>query len=282
MTILLTGGHGMLGKALQDNLRQHNLSFVAMNKQTCDITNLTQLRHCIQQHRPTYIINCAAYTAVDDAEEDTERAFAINETGSKNLGLIAQEFQLGLIHISTDYVFDGTSTSPYVETAPTNPLSVYGTSKLKGEQALLMCCPTAKIVRTQWLYGPYGKNFVQTMLTLAKKYPALTVVDDQIGTPTYTPHLADALRRLMAHTQSGIFHVRNSGSGSWYDFAMEIFSQSNIDIKVSPVDSSAYPRPAARPKHSVLAMDRWHKELQEPPLPHWKEALQEYIDSDDQ
>jgi dTDP-4-dehydrorhamnose reductase len=277
MKILITGAKGMLGRALQDELTKTEYNYIAVDKDECDITNINEVNNLLQLEQPTHLINCAAYTAVDKAEEDRENSYQINADGPKNLAIACKEYQCQLIHISTDYVFDGTSLKAYREDDKTNPLSVYGASKLLGEEHLLKHYPEAKVVRTQWLYGPYGNHFVNTMLNLARKYQSLTVVDDQIGTPTFTRHLAQSLRVLLHHSAGGIFHLRNSGHCSWYNFAVEIFSQSNNDITVTPVDSSAYPRPAARPKHSVLGMNRWLDELKEEPLPHWKQGLADFL-----
>ena len=279
MNILITGGQGMLGKALQDEFSSQKLRYVALDKSSCDITNPESLRTNINKYKPTHLINCAAYTAVDKAEEEIELAHAINATGVANVAKACHDGNISLVHISTDYVFDGTADQPYLETHPTNPLSVYGASKLEGERLLLQHCPSGSIVRTQWLYGPYGKHFVGTMLSLSQRYDRLTVVDDQIGSPTYTRDLANGLYQLLFRPTSGVIHLRNSGQASWYDLAIEIFAQQGISIDVAPVDTSQYPLPATRPKHSVLSMQRWETEIQGTPMPHWKTGLRNYLQS---
>jgi dTDP-4-dehydrorhamnose reductase len=270
---LILGGQGMLG---QDVHHIFSNSIATSSKQ-CDITSPTSIEENIARYQPDLIINCAAYTKVDLAEKEREQAFSINATGAKNVAHACAKENISLIHISTDYVFDGTQEAPYSEQDSCHPLSIYGRSKHDGEKYILNLLPTAKIVRTQWLYGLGGGNFVETMLRLAQNRDTLSVIADQYGTPTNTADLARALHTLSSYSQGGIFHIRNAGSASWYEFACTIFEQNKTSCHVSAIPSSQYPLPAQRPQNSILGMERWTKELQQPMLPHWKEALRIYL-----
>ena len=271
--VLILGGHGMLG----NDVVKVFPSSIALGRNDCDITQYDSVRACIDTHSPDLIINCAAYTKVDLAETEQDQAFAINSVGPQNIATVCAEKNIELMHISTDYVFDGTQEEPYLESDICNPLSTYGKSKWKGEESILAIYPQAKIVRTQWLYGLGGKNFVETMLHLAKTRDSLSVIHDQIGSPTYTADLAKALLQLSYFSHSGIFHIHNEGFASWYEFAKEIFFQSNSTCHVEPIPTTAYPLPAKRPQYGTLSMNRWQNELNCSPLPHWKDALKRYL-----
>ncbi len=284
--ILLIGNTGQLGQELQQTLISYE-DIIAVGRPTIDLAQADTLRHLIREVQPQLIINAAAYTAVDKAETETELATAINATAP---GVLAQESQkLGafLIHISTDYVFDGHQSHPYQESDLTNPLSVYGQSKLAGEQAIHENCDRHLILRTSWVYGTYGKsNFVKTMLRLGAEREEIRVVADQIGSPTWTGDIASAIAGLIAQLQrpdlSKTYHYTNSGVASWYDFAVAIFEeaqQRSFPLKVQrviPITTADYPTPAQRPPYSVLSCAKIAKVL-ETPAPHWRHGLRQML-----
>jgi dTDP-4-dehydrorhamnose reductase len=278
-TILITGSKGQLGSELQIlRLQFPQFAFHFHDVDTLDITDIQSLRKCFKEISPNYIINCAAYTAVDKAESEIEKAYLINETAVANIEKIAREFKTKIIHTSTDYVFDGNANVPYVETDKTNPVSVYGKSKLKGEEKLFNNS-NAIIIRTSWLYSSFGNNFVKTMLRVGKEKGELKVVCDQVGTPTYAADLALAILQIISKIEDniikfipGIYHFSNEGACSWYDFACEIIQQANINCIVKPVETSEYPTPTKRPAYSVLNKKKIKNNFSID-IPWWKDGL---------
>lgn len=258
MNILITGSKGMLGHALTAKLsEEHRVS--GLDLPDLDITDLNGLRKAMFSYRPDLIINTAAYTDVDGCETNTEMAFAVNATGPRNLAAACRELNISLVHFSTDYIFDGTADIPYKEVDNPNPLSVYGKSKLKGENYIREITDKHYIIRTSWLYGPHGKNFVAAMLRLAGEQDEIGVVNDQTGSPTYTFDLAAAVLKLISVKEYGIYHITNSGTCTWYEFSLEIFKQAGINgISVKPTTTEELNRPAPRPKYSVLDNEKWH------------------------
>ena len=253
--ILVTGSNGQLAQCLKDVVKHHDELDVDFRDLTgLDITNKQQLSSYFSKFKLDYCINCAAYTAVDLAEEQSDLAYAVNSEGPKNLALICKEYQVKLVHISTDFVFDGQQRTPYSETDAPNPLSVYGASKLQGERNIQDVMENYFIVRTSWLYSEYGKNFMKTMLKLSEKRDQISVVSDQIGSPTYAGDLAAALTKIVlsSSTNYGVYHYSNLGTTSRYDFAVEIFKQFGKTIEVKPIKTKDYPTAAKRPKYSVL------------------------------
>ncbi len=281
MKILLVGSKGMQGHALTTVLSpQHNL--IGFDLPALDIADLAAVKAAVFSCRPALIINAAAYTDVDGCETNVEQAFAVNAQGARNLAVVCSELDIPLVHISTDYVFDGTSSVPYKELDRPNPHSVYGKSKWQGEQFVRELCPKHYIVRTSWLFGEHGKNFVSTMLRLGRERDELGVVDDQMGSPTYTGDLAAAIRELVERHRTvgpayGTYHVTNSGTCSWFELAREIFRQAGIGgVTVKPIKTEELGRPAPRPANSVLDNGAWLRQGFVP-LRHYKEALQEYL-----
>ena len=282
--ILVTGAYGQLGnevRILSANYPEYNFMFTDVD--SLDITDKNELIDFVTGNDIRYIINCAAYTAVDKAEDDTELCEKINATAVKNLGLAAAETGAGIIHVSTDYVFDGTSCRPYSEDMPTKPCSVYGKTKLKGEKNLLKACPNAIIIRTAWLYSPFGNNFVKTMIKLGSERESLNVIFDQVGTPTYALDLADAILKAMDqtidtdHDKGGVYHFSNEGVCSWYDFTIKIHEIAGINTcKVNPIETKDYPTKAARPHYSVLNKTKI-KQTFNITIPHWEASLKECI-----
>lgn len=260
MVVLVTGANGQLGQSLQFVAHHHpELQFVFCSSTQLDITNKTSCQVAFEQHQPQYCINAAAYTAVDKAESEPEKAHLINAVGAKNLAEVCSEFNTCLLHVSTDFVFDGNQTSPYKETDTTNPLSVYGLTKLEGEQYIQKSLKNHFIIRTSWVYSQFGTNFMKTMLRLASERGTLNVVADQKGTPTNAVDLAECLIQIINSSSNnpsdnryGIYHFSNEGVCSWYDFAREIFKLNHSTIEVNPISTSGYPTPAQRPKNSVL------------------------------
>lgn len=259
MVVLVTGANGQLGQSIQFIADKHpNIKFVYTDFQEMDITNLESCQAVFSKYKPQFCINTAAYTAVDKAESEAERAHLINVIGPENLATVCKEYDTILVHISTDFIFDGTSTTPYLESDIPNPQSVYGQTKLDGELAIQKNWEKHFIVRTSWVYSQFGANFMKTMLRLASERDNLSVVNDQIGTPTNAVDLAEALLTIIQspiihHPSSfGIYNFSNEGVCSWYDFAKEIFRVNSISINLQAIPSSAYPTPAKRPAYSVL------------------------------
>lgn len=257
--VLVTGANGQLGNSIKRiSLNFKELKFVFTDVADLDITNSEEVNIFFESNALDYCINCAAYTAVDKAEEEVEKAYLINATAVKNLAEACQKTGVVLIHISTDFVFDGTKSTPYTEEDTPNPLSVYGKSKLKGEEYVQEICDRHFIVRTSWLYSEYGNNFVKTMLRLAETGKQISVVNDQIGSPTYAGDLAEFSLKVISSesTAYGLYHYSNSGAISWYDFAVEIFRQFGKEIDVQPIKTKDYPTAAKRPKVSVLKTEK--------------------------
>ena len=259
MVVLVTGAAGQLGQAIKSRADFFSdFNFVFCNSTELNITNLENCKAVFAKHQPAFCINTAAYTAVDKAESEPELAEAINVLGAENLAKASKEYNTVLLHVSTDFVFDGSSKTPYKETDAPNPQSVYGATKLKGEQAIACVWEKHFIVRTSWVFSEFGNNFKKTMLRLASYRDELSVVADQIGTPTQALDLANVLLQMCdlqeKHTPKnyGIYHFSNLGECSWFDFAKEIFKQNNVTIKLNPIPTSAYPTPAKRPAFSVM------------------------------
>lgn len=253
---------------------QGETDILGMDRTQLDVTDPAAVRTQLSEARPDIVINAAAYTAVDAAETDEAAAYAANAQGPAWLAACTAETGARFIHVSTDYVFDGHATQPYPEDAPTEPRTAYGRTKRAGEEAVLTLDPRAQVVRTAWVYGAGGGNFVRTMLALAAKQETLTVVDDQVGSPTWTRDLAEGLIALArSDAAPGIYHCTNAGQATWCEFAQAIFAEAGLDpTRVHPVTSEQFVRPATRPAYSVLSDRRWIAAGMEP-LPHWRTAL---------
>ena len=277
MKILVTGSDGQLGRSIQERSSDYpDFLFDFTDIGQLDITDKQALKHYIESIRPEVIIHCAAYTAVDKAEEEPEKAFSLNADAVEYLAQSALENKILLIHISTDFVFDGKSVKPYSEEDATQPLSIYGKSKLAGEQAILKHAPNAIIFRTSWLYSEYGHNFVKTILRLAAEKTEIKVVSDQVGTPTYAADLADAILKILKSNYRpagvSIFHYSNEGIASWFDFAKEIVENKNLACAVLPVVTAEYPQPARRPGYSVMSKEKFKQNFGIA-IPEWQESL---------
>lgn len=281
-TILVTGANGQLGhtfKALEHTYPHYQ--FLWCSKSDLDITAADQVDRFLDKQEVHFMINCAAYTAVDDAEKNEETAHQINVLGAQILAKACKSRNITLWHISTDYVFDGKNTIPYTEEDTTSPLSIYGKTKREGELAILSNCNKAFIIRTSWLYSTYNQNFVKSMLRLGATKNELNIVADQHGSPTYAKDLALAILEMMQQIEEiqhenipyGIYHYSNEGTASWFDFATEIMILSGTDCKVNSIPTEAYPTPAPRPAYSVMNKEKitTHFKLV---IPHWKKSLQ--------
>lgn len=269
---LVTGAGGMLAHDLLPRLTDAGHVVTATDRPELDITDAQACAAAVDEH--DVVVNLAAWTAVDDAEIHEAEAFAINAIGAANLAAACARTSARLVQVSTDYVFAGTATSPYAVDAPIAPRSAYGRTKAAGEWAVLAHCPSALVVRTAWLYGAGGPNFAATMLRLASERDRLAVVDDQLGQPTWTVDLADALVRLVeAEAPGGIWHGTGGGETTWFGFARAIFEEAGLDPqRIMPTTTGTFPRPAPRPAYSVLAHDRW-ADAGLDPLPDWRDAL---------
>ena len=276
MKILITGSNGMLGHDLIEVLN-NNHELILTTSKSLDITDKDHVISFIQENNPDIVINSAAYTDVDGCEENQETAFSVNGDGVKNIALGCSEINCPLVHISTDYIFNGENTVPWLEDDEIGPINVYGKSKLKGEEEILEILDKFFIIRTAWLYGINGGNFPKTMLELAKNHSEITVVYDEVGTPTYTLDLARAISQLIETDFYGIYHITNSGSCSWCEFAKYIFEVAEKDVKVIPVTASEFARPAPRPHYSVLNNKKWIENGFKP-LRSYKDASKEYIE----
>lgn len=276
MKILITGSNGMLGHDLIEVLKDSHELILTTSK-TLDITDRQKTVEFIKKNDPDIVINSAAYTDVDGCETNLNLAYAVNGEGVRNLALGCSEAGCPLVHVSTDYVFDGTAREPIAEDGEIGPISVYGKSKLMGEKAIEEILDRYFIVRTAWLYGINGRNFPKTMLELAENHSEITVVYDEVGTPTYTPDLAYGISQLIETDLYGIYHLTNSGSCSWCEFARYIFEIAERDVNVIPVTASEFSRPAPRPSYSVLKNEKWIENGFEP-LRDYKDAIKEYIE----
>lgn len=253
--ILVTGSNGQLGSCLKiKSKEQKTLDFVFLDSKGLDVTNSKQINEVFNNNNFDYCINCAAYTAVDQAEEDTNEAYNINVLGSKNLAEACKKFKVILIHISTDFVFEGKAKAPYLETDITNPINIYGQTKLLGEKVIQSTLSEYYIIRTSWLYSEFKNNFVKTMLNLASKRDVLNVISDQLGTPTNANDLSSTILKIINSNikRYGLYHYSNLGETSWYGFAQFIFKHLNINIQVNAVNSDQFVTKAKRPNYSVL------------------------------
>jgi dTDP-4-dehydrorhamnose reductase len=281
MVVLVTGANGQLGQALQSIAGNYrSIDFVFCSSSDLDITNKENCETVFNKINPDYCINTAAYTAVDKAESEPDKAQLINVFGAKNIAETCKEFDVKLIHISTDFVFDGTKSSPYNEMDLPNPKGVYGQTKLDGEKAIQEVFSNYFIIRTSWVYSQFANNFMKTMLRLASEREAISVVNDQIGTPTNAVDLAEAIVQIILTDNKqpttknyGIYHFSNEGQCSWYDFAKEIFIVNKISINLQPIRTTSYPTPAERPKYSVLDKSKI-KRVFGIEVKDWKERLQ--------
>ena len=269
MKVLVAGAGGQLGALLPNAFVGHDV--VALGRDRLDVENLTQARVAVQELRPHVVVNAAAYNRVDDAEHEPEAALRGNALGPRNLALATADAGIALVHLSTDYVFDGRASRPYCEYDRPAPLSVYGASKLAGEQAVRELNPRHFVVRTAWLYAPGRRNFPSTMLSLAGG-GEVRVVNDQTGSPTYAPHLARALAQLVGTGAFGTYHLAGAGQTTWFEVTRTLYRHLGIATPVVPVSTADFPRPAARPAYSAL------KSIQDPciTLPAWEEGLAEY------
>jgi dTDP-4-dehydrorhamnose reductase len=285
MVVLITGARGQLGQSLQYIAPNYpEINFVFCDSKDLDITNLENVKLAFNQFKPDFCINTAAYTAVDKAESEPEKAHLINVTGPKNLANACKEFNAPLIHISTDFVFDGTSQKPYNEEDKPNPMGVYGQTKLDGEKAIQAILDNHIIIRTSWVYSQFGNNFMKTMLRLGNEKDSLSVVNDQIGTPTNAVDLAETVIKIIIcsglsvpHSGArGLFNFSNEGQCSWYDFAKKIFEINNIKIDLKPIETSSYPTPAQRPAYSVLDKSKIRNTFGIE-IKNWRESLENIV-----
>lgn len=275
-TIVVTGGDGQLGQELV-RLSTSRCVIVGLNRSQLDVTDKNLCLHVIERLQPDAIVHAAAYTAVDRAESDQDGAWRVNVEGTRNVARAAEAVGASLCYISTDYVFDGDGTIPYGESDAANPRSVYGKTKLEGEKQASAICANTFVVRTSWVYGQYGNNFVRTMLHLAREKPRLRVVNDQTGSPTYTHDLANFIIALVQTKKYGVYHATNSGHCTWYEFAKAVFEEAGMEhIHVAPCTTEEYPRPAPRPKYSVLGNGKLINAGFQP-LRHWRVALRDYM-----
>ncbi|MDE7025823.1 MAG: dTDP-4-dehydrorhamnose reductase [Paramuribaculum sp.] len=280
MKILVTGSAGQLGNELR-NVLEYKLPGLTLytDIDNLDLTDSGAVKKFIVDNEISHVVNCAAYTAVDKAEQEQALCAKINTDAVKNIAEVAADYGVKVIHISTDYVFDGTAHSPYHESDKVNPISTYGTTKRKGEMVLLSMSPDAVIIRTAWLYSPYGNNFVKTMIRLGNERTELGVVCDQIGTPTYARDLAEAIVVILTARQwvPGIYHFSDEGACSWYDFTKAIHRIAGITTcNVKPITTDDYPTPASRPPYSILDKTRI-KKTYGITIPHWEESLVDCI-----
>lgn len=276
MKVVVTGSNGQLGRDLVQFLSEKQFEVIGLNREAMDITEMDSVREVIYNIKPDALIHSAAYTKVDKAESEIHQAYLVNGFGTRNVAKATEEVGGKFCYISTDYVFNGENSQPYHEYDIPNPLGVYGKSKYAGEDFTKSLSSRYFIVRTSWVYGLYGENFVNTMLKLARERDELGVVHDQTGSPTYTIDLAHFLTDLIQSEKYGIYHASNYGSCTWFEFANAIFEEAGLKVKVNPLTTVDFPRPAPRPKYSVLE----HISIGANgfnDLRHWREALQDYI-----
>lgn len=281
MKILVTGKDGQLGTSLQNTAQSESgLDFVFVDKNDFDLTDLSAVAKKIREINPDILVNCAGYTAVDQAEDEPELAYLLNGEVVGLMAALSKELNFLLIHISTDYVFDGKNYRPYEEDDPYNAPSIYGKSKINGEENIMVEAERAVIIRTSWLYSAYGKNFVKTMLRLSKEKDELGVIYDQVGTPTYAGDLANAILELISHSNEindlYIYHFSNEGAISWYDFAKSIMELAEMDCHINPLQSHEFPAKAPRPFYSVMNKNKIKEDWQIS-VPYWKDSLKQCL-----
>jgi len=281
--ILVTGANGQLGKEMQVIAALYpGYDFLFVTKEELSIDDIAGVRKYFDTHDIGVCVNCAAYTAVDKAETETEKAFQVNAVAVGNLSIVCKEQHALFIHISTDYVFDGTGISPYKEDYPVNPVNAYGFSKLKGEELALQNNPETVVIRTSWVYSSFGNNFVKTMLRLMKEREAINVVDDQVGSPTYAADLATAIMKIVEQAshnkiRAGVYNFSNQGVINWHQFASAIKELSQSHCIVNPIPSSQYPTPAKRPQYSVMDTTKIQQTFGVA-IPGWKDSLKRCIE----
>jgi dTDP-4-dehydrorhamnose reductase len=271
--ILVTGAAGMLGSDVVRAAEFVNHQVVGLSHADLDVADRLTVARRMLEERPDAVINCAAYTDVDGAEDDLEGAMDINAEAAANVSVAANEISAKVLYPSTDYVFDGSKSEPYLESDEPRPQSIYAQTKLAGEHETAGANPRHYVVRSSWLFGTAGRNFVETMLSLARDHGEVLVVRDQVGSPTYTAHLADALVRLVDTEAFGLHHLASQGECSWFEFAQEIFSQAGVECRVMSCTTEEFGRRAPRPSYSVLGTERREALY----LPHWKEGLASYL-----
>lgn len=277
MVVLVTGASGQLGQVLQAHAPKYEgLQFHFATSAEADITSKENLEAVFTRLQPDFCINAAAYTAVDKAESEPEKAYLINVNGAKNLAEVCKKHTTTLLHISTDFVFDGSKKTPYTEGDAANPQNIYGKTKREGEQEIKKILPQHYIIRTSWLYSEYGNNFMKTMIRLGNERDSLSVVNDQAGTPTNANNLAEVLVQMIlsGKKEYGIYHYSNEGVATWYDFAGKIFEANNITVDLKPIATANYPTPAKRPAYSVMDKSKI-KSVFGLDIPAWEEALKQ-------
>lgn len=278
-TILITGSKGQLGNEMQQAAARYpRFNYIYTDVDELDICDKTALNAFVKANSIDFIVNCAAYTAVDKAEDDVDLCYKINSDAVRNIGEVASENGIKVVHVSTDYVFDGTNYLPYSEDQEVCPATVYGKSKLAGELALTQSCSDSVIIRTAWLYSSFGNNFVKTMMKLGSERDSLTVIFDQVGTPTYAADLADAILSIISAENfvPGIYHFSDEGVCSWYDFTKTIHKIAGISCNVKPIETKDYPARTPRPHFSVLNKTKI-KSVYRLEIPHWEESLEKCI-----
>jgi dTDP-4-dehydrorhamnose reductase len=273
MRLVVTGAVGMLGRDVVEAAQAAGHDVVGLSRAELDVADPAAVDRAVAGARPDAVVNCAAFTDVDGAEERHDEAMAVNGAGAANVAAAAAEAGASVVHVSTDYVFDGTKPAPYVESDMPNPRSAYGRSKLAGERTVAAANPRHAIVRSSWLFGVGGSNFVSTMLTLGAERDEVSVVSDQVGCPTFTGHLAPVLVALAERGTTGLVHLAGAGHTSWHDLAVEIFREAGLDCRVLPSTTAESGRPAPRPANSVLLSER----SDAPRLPSWRDGLAEYL-----
>ena len=272
MRVLVTGANGQLGYDVVQHLNELGIEHLGVDRNVLDITNQDAVSNILTSYGPDVVIHCAAYTAVDKAENDRENCYAVNVLGTRYIAEVCQNIDAKMVYISTDYVFDGEGNEPFKETDQPNPINYYGQTKYEGELEVQKLLQKYYIVRISWVFGNHGSNFVKTMLRLGKEKKEVSVVCDQIGSPTYTPDLAKLLVEMIQTDKYGIYHATNEGYCSWYEFACEIFKQAGMDVKVKPIRTSQYPTLARRPLNSRISKQKLDNQCLKR-LTSWENAL---------
>ncbi|SHE83235.1 dTDP-4-dehydrorhamnose reductase [Alkalibacter saccharofermentans] len=276
MKVLVTGANGQLGFDVIKRLDSEGKDYLGTDRESLDITNIEQVKRVISDYNPDAVIHCAAYTSVDKAEDEKELCYSVNVLGTKYVAEACKEINAKMVYISTDYVFDGEGDKPFEVTDKPNPINYYGQTKYEGELEVQKSLDKYFVVRISWVFGSNGNNFVKTMLRLGKERDEISVVADQIGSPTYTPDLAKLLVEMLDTDKYGVYHASNDGYCSWYEFACEIFKQAEMDVKVNPIKTDDYPTKARRPKNSRLSKKSIYA-ISKQPLLEWQKSIRSYL-----